>query len=192
MNKDILRKVFLEKRLALSRREWGKRNEMLISVFVDTIDISGISVLHIFLPIENKREPDTWSLIDKIQEKYPALKISVPRTIWQTRSMDNYIFENREQIEENSMGIPEPVSGTIIDDKLIDMVVVPLIIFDKNGNRLGFGKGFYDAFFKKCRKDVKKVGLSLSTLLDRIPYMEDHDIMLDRCVTPYGVINFTS
>jgi len=125
-----------------------------------------------------------------LREKYPGIRIVVPKTMWQTRSMDNFILEDRNQVEESDMGIPEPVSGERIDDNTIDMVIVPLIIFDKGGNRLGFGKGFYDVFFKKCRKDIKKVGFSISSPLDRIPYMEDHDITLDQCVTPYGVINF--
>jgi len=191
MNKRILREIFLEKRLSMSPKEWNRRNDLMISAFFKEVDLSDIKVLHTFLPIKKKREPDTWKLVNKLWENYPDILVAVSKTLWKARSMKNYILTDRNHVVENGMGIPEPASGSIIDDSTIDMVLVPLITFDKAGNRLGYGKGFYDAFFNTCRKDALKVGLSLSTPLDHIPYMEAHDIKLDKCVTPYGVMNFT-
>jgi len=190
MNKDVLRKVFLEKRLSLSEDEWTRRNDMLFNQFVRGVSLDNIKVFHSFLPIIKKREPDTWRLIEFLQMEHPEIKVAVSRTLWKEKIMENYLLDKRERMVVNGLGIPEPVAGKKIDDKSIDMVVVPLIIFDKQGNRLGYGKGFYDTFFNNCRPDVIKAGLSLGTPLDFIPYMERHDIKLDCCVTPFGVWDF--
>ena len=62
--------------------------------------------------------------------------------------------------ETNAYGIDEPVNGVDVEPSAIDMVIVPLLCFDTRGYRVGYGKGYYDRFLKKCRKDCIKVGFS--------------------------------
>ena len=51
------------------------------------------------------------------------------------------------------------------DHDQIDVVFVPLLIFDKQGHRIGYGKGYYDRFLSKCKKDTIKVGLAWQRLI---------------------------
>ena len=70
------------------------------------------------------------------------------------------------------------------------MVFVPLVAFDELGNRVGYGKGFYDEFLKNCSKDTIKIGLSFFEAEAVISDIELHDVPLDFCVTPGKIYNF--
>lgn len=77
--------------------------------------------------------------------------------------------------------VPEPKEKTVFDKTKIDLVIVPGVAFDKRGNRMGYGKGYYDRFLNGL--DICKVGVCHSfQLMDTIP-SEDHDIKMDIIVT---------
>jgi 5-formyltetrahydrofolate cyclo-ligase len=70
------------------------------------------------------------------------------------------------------------------------VVFVPLLGYDVQGNRVGYGKGFYDAFLSQCKKDVVKIGLSFFEPEQEITDVLNTDIRLDYCVTPTTVYSF--
>ena len=70
------------------------------------------------------------------------------------------------------------------------MVFVPLLAFDEKGNRVGYGKGFYDQFLSKCQPETIKIGLSFFESETLISDTLSTDIQLDYCVTPTKVYNF--
>ena len=72
----------------------------------------------------------------------------------------------------------------------IDLVLVPLLAFDKRGHRVGYGKGYYDRLLSQVRHDCRKIGLSLFQPVDVIDDIAASDIELDECVTPEGVVAF--
>ena len=61
--------------------------------------------------------------------------------------LENILLTDSTRLRINNWGIPEPERGLIIDPKQIEVIFIPLLIFDKKGNRLGYGKGFYDSFY---------------------------------------------
>ena len=89
---------------------------------------------------------------------------------------------NHSQIE--SLGIPEPLSGVAITPQQIEVVFVPLLVFDLLGHRVGYGKGYYDRFLGECRKSTIKVGLSFFDPVNKIEDIDNHDIALDYALTP--------
>ena len=70
------------------------------------------------------------------------------------------------------------------------MVFVPLLALDKKGHRVGYGKGFYDAFLKDCKPDVIKIGLSFFEAEDIVDDVFKSDVKLDYCVKPENVYEF--
>ncbi len=78
-----------------------------------------------------------------------------------------------------------------IDEKKMDIVLVPMLCFDEKGFRVGYGKGFYDKFLSLCREDCLKIGLSLFPPIQKIENVEDYDVKLDFCITPNQIYNFT-
>ncbi|MTI41778.1 5-formyltetrahydrofolate cyclo-ligase [Fulvivirga lutimaris] len=187
-SKQILREVYLAKRQFLSDDEYELRNHQIKEKFISLLENYSFNAIHTFLPIISKREVDTLRLIKYVRTTRPEVQIFVPKTL-RNGHLENYILNDNCIIEENKWGIPEPVEGDLSDDSLIDLVLVPLIISDKLGDRIGYGKGFYDRFLEKI-PEAKKVGLSLLPNLDKIEFIETTDIRLDFCITPSQVYHF--
>lgn len=190
MTKKELRKLYLQKRAALSEAEYGQLNFQLYQNFFSNIDLSFLKVVHTFLPITAKKEVDTWLIIDRIRREFPNVRISIPKVNSQTGVFDSFYFEGLHQLATNEWGIQEPKQGIPTEPEKVDIVLIPLLAYDKKGHRVGYGKGFYDKFLATCRPDCKKIGLSLFEAEEKIADVNDFDITLDQCITPQAVISF--
>jgi 5-formyltetrahydrofolate cyclo-ligase len=188
MTKAEARKEFIQKRQALSEGEFQNLNLQLYNHFFAQVDLSFINCLHVFLPIEGKREPDTWQIIDRIRREFPHIRIIIPRV--KDDELENTYFEGYHQLKKNKWGILEPEQGVPAPTEKIDMVLVPLLAFDKVGHRVGYGKGFYDKFLAECRIRCHRVGISLFQPIDMIEDVGEDDITLTHCLTPSGVLKF--
>ena len=184
MDKASLRKHFLEKRLSLSRSQyWILMDDLLEQVKL--IDWTKYKTVHIFLPIKKHQEIDTFSILSYFKHAVPKLQIVIPRTNFESLEMENVLYDHDHTVlVRNKFEIPEPLHGKIIPNHQIDLVFVPLLAFDKQGNRVGYGKGFYDRFLSKCRPDVQKVGISLFDAVDQISDLNEFDRKLDFCICP--------
>ncbi|MGJ1418270.1 5-formyltetrahydrofolate cyclo-ligase [Sphingobacterium spiritivorum] len=191
MTKQELRQLYRSERQQLSVDELRTFNHQLL-VLLKGIDWSKCQYCHVYLPINRNQEPDTLTFISWMQEVFPSVRLVISQSHAEDRSMSHYLLDNTTTYLENKWGIPEPVSGTPVDERLLDMVLVPLLICDQSGNRVGYGKGFYDRFLKKCRPDVQKIGLSFFEPVEKISDVDPYDIALDCCITPRHVIYFKS
>ena len=109
----------------------------------------------------------------------------------QTNEIENYLF-NEKNLIENAWGILEP-SGENQEKILpeqIDLVIIPLLIFDKKGNRVGYGKGFYDRFLQQCKPETIKIGLCLEEAIEEIEDINEFDIKMDLCIIPNKIYRF--
>lgn len=183
MTKSQLRKIYQTKRNQLSEAEYVVLNKKLLEQF-EKIDLTGIHCIHLFLPIIKKREPDTWLLRDWLKNNYPEIKIAFPQTDFSTLSMRNFTDDDTLQLAPNAWGITEPVAGTEINTDEIDLVIIPLLAFDEQGYRVGYGKGFYDRFLTQCRPDVQRMGLSFFEPVGLIEDVDVYDMRMDACITP--------
>lgn len=148
------------------------------------------SFFHIFLPIQKLKEVNTECLLHLLCGKDKNILIS--KSDFETHEMTHFLLTDAVSIKENEYGIPEPQDGIEVPASKIDVVFVPLLAFDETGNRVGYGKGFYDKFLSQCRPDMVKIGLSF---FESVPVWEDvfeSDVKLDYCVTPEGIYNFNN
>jgi 5-formyltetrahydrofolate cyclo-ligase len=189
MTKQELRKLYLQKRKELSEAEYLALNQRLAGIFFSSVDLSFINVIHVYLPVIEKREPDTWLIIDRIRSEFPHIRLSIPRVNYQTWELENFFFEGLHQLQKNNWGILEPKQGVPTPTEKIDMVLVPLLAFDKQGHRVGYGKGYYDKFLSSCLPGVTKIGLAHFQPVDKIELTET-DVRLNACVTPHGIFSF--
>ncbi|MBM3400788.1 MAG: 5-formyltetrahydrofolate cyclo-ligase [Bacteroidetes bacterium] len=192
MNKSALRKLFLEKRQKLSRSEFWMLTDALMEQ-VKHFHWDGYKMVHIFMPIKNKNEVDTFSILSYFKLNFPNLKIAIPKTDFENLKIENVLYDPEHTIlGRNKYDIPEPIYGRTVPAEQIELVFVPLLAFDKMGNRAGYGKGFYDRFLKTCRPDVKKIGLSLFDPVDRIDDINEFDIKMDACICPNKIWVFNN
>lgn len=189
MNKSTLRKKYLDQRLSLSDKQFKLLNQQLVDLFFKSIDLSNVKYLHIFLPIEKFKEVDTWLIIDRTLKELPQIKLVIPKVVGD--SLDHYLYEGKEQLVSDKWGIPEPASGELVNPDQIDLVIVPLVIADQHGHRIGYGKGYYDKFLSQCKSNVQKIGLSILPLLDGLIDSEATDVKLDGCVMPVSFNSFS-
>ncbi len=143
---------------------------------------------HIFLSIEEHKEINTDYILNILAGKDKNIVIS--KSDFKTTTLINYLLTDSTVIKKNHWNIPEPVDGIEIDDKKMDVVFVPLLAFDKQGNRVGYGKGFYDNFLSNCKPNAIKIGLSFFETENEITDTYKGDIKLDYCVTPEKVYEF--
>lgn len=143
---------------------------------------------HLFLSIIEKKEIDTEPILHILQGKDKNIVLS--RSELSSRKMTNYLLTDSTRIVINKWGIPEPAGGIEIPGKSIDVVFVPLLAFDRQGHRVGYGKGYYDTFLASCNNDVVKVGLSFYEPEEKIEGVLTSDVLLDYCVTPNKTYNF--
>lgn len=115
--------------------------------------------------------------------------VLAPRCVANTNKMDFYVIKSFDDLKSGSFGILEPDEKCekIEHFEATDCCFVPALSYDKNGYRLGFGKGFYDRFLERfCGKTI---GLCYhSCVADKLPYFQ-HDKAVDLIVTDEDVIN---
>jgi len=99
-------------------------------------------------------------------------------------------FQADTAFQKNENNIHEPMDGTVTAAGIIDMVFVPMLIFDTRGYRIGYGKGFYDKYLDQCRPDCIKVGFCYFDPVDKIEDTHDFDVPLNLCITPQKVYVF--
>ena len=152
------------------------------------LDIWQHSFYHLFLPIETKKEVNTEYILQVLAGKDKNIVLSV--SDFSTREMTHFLLTDTTTIKKNKYNIPEPVDGLEVPVSKINVVFVPLLAFDDKGNRVGYGKGFYDRFLTECRPEVQKIGLCLEEAVPLIEEVGEWDIPLDFCVSPQRCYEF--
>ena len=143
---------------------------------------------HVFLPIEEQKEINTEYILHLLSGKDKEIIIS--KSDFETRGMTHFLLTDNTKIKKNEYNIPEPVNGLPVASQTIDVVFVPLLAFDVLGNRVGYGKGFYDKFLAECKPGTIKIGLSFFEAETKIEDVFELDIKLDYCVTAEKVYEF--
>jgi len=146
-----------------------------------------LSYFHLFLTIKKNKEIATTPLLSILQGK--DKDVLVPK-ITDHGQMEHYLLADGTQLIFNPLGIPEPKQGITVTEDKIDVVFVPLLAFDVKGNRVGYGKGYYDRFLRKCRSEVIKIGVSFFEASTEITDITEYDVPLDFCVTPNKTYRF--
>jgi 5-formyltetrahydrofolate cyclo-ligase len=190
LEKGQFRKEILYRKRLLSEQEYQLRNNLMQALTQDFILDCGLNFIHTFLPMVKNREPDTFPLVHWLREQ--GIRPVISRADFKNMKMYHYHFDNDVKLVNNRMGIPEPQAGNSCGLEHIQGVLVPLVAMDKQGNRIGYGKGFYDRLLAEMDPSVKKIGLILSEPFDNLPFSEPHDVRMDYAISPYQIykVNF--
>jgi len=189
MLKKEARKLYKEKRLALSEKERVKFDDLLLIQF-QSAELPFIESLLTYWPIEENQEPDTHLFTEFLKFRNPELKVCYPVSDFSNGTMQAAITDIDTPFTKTELNIFEPQSNDFLAAAEIDMVFVPLLAFDKNGFRIGYGKGFYDKWLPACRPDCIKIGFSYFEPIEAIDGLHEFDLPLNLCITPQNVYVF--
>jgi 5-formyltetrahydrofolate cyclo-ligase len=153
--KEELRNNYKTARLAMSREEVISKSRIICQKLLEEVRTAHIKSLSIYKPLERLNEVDTSLFISEIQSRYPKIEI---------------IFADSSKNQK-------------LPAQKFDLIIVPLLAFDKNNYRLGWGGGWYDKFLA-AQPSALKIGLCFQNgfVEAGIP-REPHDIPLDKIIT---------
>ena len=187
MLKKELRTKYKVLRKELSKIDIEEKSLAIANEILE-LPIWDMTYFHIFLPIIEQKEVDTEFILHLLSGKDKEIVIS--KSDFESRNMTHFLLTDNTRIQKNEHNIPEPLDGIEVPVTKIDVVFVPLLAFDKKGNRIGYGKGFYDKFLSQCKPETLKIGLSFFEPEELISDVFESDVLLDYCVCPNGVYEF--
>ncbi|KPN96121.1 5-formyltetrahydrofolate cyclo-ligase [Lysinibacillus sp. ZYM-1] len=135
------------------------------------------------ITISNKPEVDTILLIEELWQL--GKKVAVPKCHPKTREMTFYAIESFAQLETVYMHLREPIPEKceLVDANEMDIILVPGVVFDRFGYRIGYGGGYYDRYVLNYKKGKLMSLLFDEQIVNRVP-SEEHDCPVDIIVTP--------
>lgn len=183
MNKNELRDAMKEERRSLSteftKAASGKISDTLINL--DCIK----NAEHIMVYLSAFKEPDTFKLVEKLLDA--GKEISVPISNTDTFTIAPSLIKSLDVLKKGAYGIYEPKEIISVPISAIDIALIPGIAFSKAGDRLGFGKGYYDRFLEEFAGVKIGIGYDFQ-VCDTIP-VSAHDIKMDMIITEKRIYN---
>ena len=185
-NKNYLRKAFINKRkkIYLKIKNFNFNFNLLFFLIKKKFKKNKIVIAGYY---PSNYEVDVLKFLKKAEEK--NFKIALP-VIKSSNKMDFKNWSYKEPLYVSKFGILEPKNSK---KKIIpDLIIVPLVAFDKNLNRIGYGKGYYDRCLKKISKLKKKIisiGIAYSFQRSASIPVNKYDFKLDYIFTERGIIS---
>ncbi len=186
MNKQEVRKGKLEERDAIAApliREWS---EAMCLTLQQCFEYQHAASLHVYL--SKGSEPDTMPLIRQAWED--GKEVFVPITIPGDRELKHARFSSGDSVRAGEFGVPVPISPMLYTKEEVlaskPLVVVPLLAFNQQLFRVGYGGGYYDRFLRDAA--LFAFGYCYSMCYSDEFLTESHDVQLDAIVCEQGLI----
>ncbi len=182
MTKSELRIEALKRRKSLSLDDYDFFCEGLEARFKNLNGFNEGSKWAIFLSIEKNKEPRMTQIFDFMWQK--GVNTYAPKTS-KGGQMEMLPFHSDTELEMHIWGIPEPKAGSPINPEELTGVLVPLLWCNTQGDRIGYGKGFYDRYLSRCLPSVRTIGISLFEPDNQVPDdLEPTDFSIQEILTP--------
>lgn len=182
LDKKALRKEMLEKRSQLSLQEIKEKSKTITNSLLNLNEYNKSQFIFTFISF--KDEVDTHEIIKSSLKK--DKRIGVPITVPEKKQLkvsEIMDFDNELELSYYDILAPKEKNIRIVAPELIDLVLVPGVIFDRRGYRVGYGGGYYDRFFSKLDKNVLKIGLCYDMQIQSNVPRDSYDIPVDYILT---------
>lgn len=186
--KQELRAEYRQLRKALDQDHIEQNSLMIKDRFVEWLDTHPeLTHFHLFFPIDRFNEVNTFYIKEVLESRKKMLYTS--QTNKENTSLETLKLPRDVAFFIDEWGIPVPQESISVSPSKLQVVLVPLLAYDVQGNRIGFGKGYYDGFLRPLGDQVIKIGLSF---FEPEAYFacEHHDVALDMCITPEKIYTF--
>ncbi|MDO5088264.1 MAG: 5-formyltetrahydrofolate cyclo-ligase [Leptotrichiaceae bacterium] len=181
MSKDKIRSDIIQKRNLLTEEFIEKSSNVIMENL--KIYIKKVQNIMIFMDMKNEVK------VTKLINLYPYKNFYIPKT-FPNGEMKINIY-NEKDLVLHKFGYYESNSPVFYNENILELVIVPAVAFDKSKNRIGFGKGYYDRFLSKMKKN-RNIPLIIGIcydfqIFDNIP-SEKHDVKIDIVITEKNII----
>ena len=174
-DKKRVRELLAQKRRLLSKEDIAEQSSKVVAAVEQMPCFQSAKTVLIYYPTHN--EVDLLSLIKRYKKEKTFLFPVVHR-----KTMTACPYEGNAKMHRGKFNIPEPTTEPYVGD--IDLILVPGVGFDKSGNRLGRGGGYYDKFITRLGRKTLLVGVGYDfQLVEEVP-ANRWDKRLDYVVTP--------
>ena len=163
----------IAKRLHYDERMLSDYNKCILDRLEENIHFKEAKTIAVYVNARN--EVDTKTLISKY---FGKKKIVVPRI---EGDMQFYEITSFDDLQPGYFGIEEPIGEYPIDKHEIDLMIIPMLMFDKNKYRIGYGKGYYDKYMEDY--DGYKLGIAYSFQQVEDTFPHQYDVILDEIIT---------
>lgn len=184
--KKELRKQVLAIRNKMSQEEVLSNSQIIMDKLKNLDEYINAKTVFVYMDFGN--EVVTRYLIKHMFKENKHVIIPYTDTV-ETKLIPTEIFDLEKDLIKCSFGYYEPKKENVkyVDPEKFDLIVVPGVAFDKNLNRLGFGKGYYDRILDLRRKDCKAIAVAFDLqVFETIP-CEEHDIKMDMIITERNI-----
>ena len=181
MDKKSLRYLKLKERNSICKKDKKNLDKKINEILENDSDIINSKILMAYLSKNNEVD-----ITEFIRKNLESKKIVIP--YMENNLMKTSIIEKLEDLKLGKFGILEPKNEKTIpiNPKKIDTIIVPGIAFDETGNRIGYGKGFYDKFLSNL--NVKKIAVSFECQICSKITADIYDIKMNKIITEKRII----
>ena len=174
MQKQLIRTTISECKKNFSTQILSELSQKICDSLIKTDVFQNAQCIAIYYGLKDEVQTSVF-----IEEWCDKKRITLP--VVQGNDISFHAFTGKENLNKGVFEIPEPTSGDIIPTEDIDLFIVPGVAFDRDCNRLGRGKGFYDRYLTGINKPM--IGICFDfQLIDSIP-AEKHDIKMTMVIT---------
>jgi len=188
LDKRKLRREILDKRAILSKNEIISLSSKIINTLIDSEYYKNANTIMTFISFDT--EVDTHEFIKIALGE--GKKVVVPVTFSDTKELKPSQILSFSELEPGYYDILTPKQEYIryIDSSLIDLIVVPGVVFDHDGYRVGYGGGYYDRFLStKIRKGIPTIAIGFDLqIVEKVP-REEFDVPVDFIITEKEIIS---
>ena len=174
-SKKDIRKCVLEKRSQMTQEEWDEKSHRIYEKVVTHPFFFDAKTVCCY--VDFRREVGTKSIIEEAWRR--GKQVAVPKI--EDGQMNFYYIQSWQEVSEGYYGILEPNTMKHLHDET-PLVIMPGAVFDRNRNRIGYGKGFYDRFLKAYPKSLTIALAFELQLVGEVPH-EEHDIRPEVLIT---------
>ncbi|MEW6215152.1 MAG: 5-formyltetrahydrofolate cyclo-ligase [Nitrospirota bacterium] len=185
-DKRTLRREVLEKRDSIPPSERKKKDVLIRHKLFSMPEFKEVNTILFYASF--RTEVETISMIKESLKM--GKRVVVPKVDKERHRLRLYEIKDVSELSSGYMGIPEP---SLLDERLvnlddIDLVIIPSVVFDYSGNRLGYGAGYYDILLSEMKRKIPFIALAYEEqIVDSIP-SELHDVKVDIIITDKQVI----
>ncbi|MDZ7773333.1 MAG: 5-formyltetrahydrofolate cyclo-ligase [Balneolaceae bacterium] len=179
VQKERVRTSLLDRRRRITKARYRAKSEIIRERLTDMPEFQDARTVHCYVSMNDRGEPDTHPLLREMLDA--GRRVVVPVTDFDSGTLRHVELTSLEELRPNKWGVEEPEEGEEVPLPELDFIVVPMVGGDRQCNRLGYGKGFYDRFLE--RTDCFRVGLLFEECyVNELP-ADPFDVPMDAIVT---------